>query len=265
MILTCPSCKKTIDISNLHRSTFLCPGCGEEIDVGQFREATCPICCCEFGADDKLVMCPDCKVLYHSECWEENHGCATYGCTSTKHEETHTSAASGPSTSQPFGGSRTGNQNRCPFCGEMHEAGGLVCPSCGRVLRENVNTASDNFAAIQSWLADCAVKLGRNFQLLLSDAKQFLALGLKPFSQYADFHGKTGRSEYLSFVFVFFLMSWLLAALADFLLLLGWCAYLVPILATTARRLRDTGLSPWMMLAVPLVPLLVLVPTVKES
>lgn len=98
----------------------------------------------------------------------------------------------------------------------------------------------------------------------MSDARQFLALGIKPFSQYADFNGKTGRREYLTFISVFLLTSCLLGALAESLLVLGWCAYLVPILATTARRLRDTGLSPWMMLAVPLVPFLVLVPTVKE-
>jgi hypothetical protein len=36
----------------------------------------------EFESDDQLIICPECNVPYHAECWQENNGCAVYGCNS---------------------------------------------------------------------------------------------------------------------------------------------------------------------------------------
>ena len=42
--------------------------------------SSCPFCRCEVGFDEDVVACPECRVLYHKGCWEENAGCARYGC-----------------------------------------------------------------------------------------------------------------------------------------------------------------------------------------
>jgi hypothetical protein len=42
--------------------------------------SSCPFCRCEVGFDEDIVACPECRVLYHEGCWEENSGCARYGC-----------------------------------------------------------------------------------------------------------------------------------------------------------------------------------------
>lgn len=40
----------------------------------------CPICNTAFETGDVKTVCPACKLVFHSECWKENKGCATYGC-----------------------------------------------------------------------------------------------------------------------------------------------------------------------------------------
>lgn len=263
MTLMCPKCKQPIDISGLSQPTFQCASCGETIDIGQLRESTCPICCGEFGSDDTLVQCPDCKTVYHSECWDENHGCSTYGCASTKHLETHNASdsASGDGLIS------------CPFCGSPHASTDLVCPSCGHVLQAGANnddmldTVQKAASDVQRVAVDCMPKLKRNFQLLFSDVKDVVALAWKTFSKYADFKGTIPRNEYLSYIGVLYALATLLS-LMKAELVVYWIVYpacIVPTIACTVRRLRDTGLSPWMIFAIPILPLLVLVPTVTES
>ena len=30
--------------------------------------------------DEEWIQCPECGLPYHKECWEENFGCAAFGC-----------------------------------------------------------------------------------------------------------------------------------------------------------------------------------------
>lgn len=252
MILSCPHCKQPNEILDSKQSAWKCPHCGEAIDVPRLQESTCPICCGEFGSEDSLVICPDCKSVYHTECWEENHGCSTYGCSSTKHLETHNAAEADSGTGMVY----------CPFCGAAHAGSDLVCPSCGHLLQEGAVNTGDISPSAQGRGGGCLPKLGRNFGLLMKDVKSIVSLAWKAYSKYADFKGKSSRSEYLAFVGVFSLLSVLLHRVVVFGFF--WPVSLVPIFAITARRLRDTGLSPWMMFAIPILPLLLLVPSVEE-
>ncbi len=43
----------------------------------------CPICCTIVEDSDESITCPDCKIIYHKDCWVDNDGCATYGCPSS--------------------------------------------------------------------------------------------------------------------------------------------------------------------------------------
>lgn len=260
MILSCPSCNQLIDISDLPQSIFQCPSCGETIEVPQLQESTCPICCGNFSSNDSLVMCQHCKTVYHSECWEENHGCSTYGCQSTQHLETHNTAGGA-------GDDVTSGMVVCSFCGTSHASSDLVCPSCGHLLQESLSNNDNLLVSELGGLGDSLPKLGRNFKLLMKDVQTVISLALKAYLHYADFKRKTPRDEYWAFVGSFSVLTSLL-----FLLKAGMVVWvvllpgsLVPILAITVRRLRDTGLSPWMILAIPILPFLVLVPSVEKS
>jgi uncharacterized membrane protein YhaH (DUF805 family) len=43
--------------------------------------STCPVCGCTVELHDRVTVCPACKIAHHEECWRENKGCSTYGCT----------------------------------------------------------------------------------------------------------------------------------------------------------------------------------------
>ena len=258
MILQCPKCKQKIDISEMSELKFSCPTCGEEVDLGKLPELTCPICGAEFEPEDTIVVCPDCKTVYHSDCWDENHGCSTYGCASAQHLETH-NAANAESDN---------GMAACPFCGAQHAKTDLVCPSCGHLLAEGGGSNSDDMLeSVKKGAAYCAPRLGRNFKLLFADLKSVLALTWKAMSHYFDFKSKASRAEYFSFMIPLYVITELLLLFqADVLVhRVIYPVCVVPIISITVRRLRDTGLSPWMIFAIPILPLLVFVPSVDES
>ncbi|MHB0935567.1 MAG: RING finger protein [Armatimonadota bacterium] len=46
---------------------------------------TCPYCQTPLKPHDQVVVCTECRMPHHQDCWEDNGGCTTFGC--------HTSAA----------------------------------------------------------------------------------------------------------------------------------------------------------------------------
>lgn len=53
------------------------PAAGDE--VGK----TCPYCRFPLKPGEQVITCPACKVPHHADCWSENRGCTTYGCSGT--------------------------------------------------------------------------------------------------------------------------------------------------------------------------------------
>lgn len=44
---------------------------------------TCPYCRAELKEGDDIVVCSCCEMPHHKDCWIENRGCTTFGCTGT--------------------------------------------------------------------------------------------------------------------------------------------------------------------------------------
>jgi uncharacterized protein YqgC (DUF456 family) len=40
----------------------------------------CPYCMSQFILNDVVTVCASCHSILHADCWEENRGCATFGC-----------------------------------------------------------------------------------------------------------------------------------------------------------------------------------------
>ena len=40
----------------------------------------CAICQSSIYPAEKTHPCPKCGLVFHAECWQENFGCASYGC-----------------------------------------------------------------------------------------------------------------------------------------------------------------------------------------
>ncbi|GHU64755.1 hypothetical protein AGMMS49983_11180 [Clostridia bacterium] len=47
-------------------------------------EKICPYCMTEIKVDEEVVLCSQCDMPHHRECWTENGGCTTFGCQSRK-------------------------------------------------------------------------------------------------------------------------------------------------------------------------------------
>ena len=51
-----------------------------EASEAEAVEEICSVCQCSIEADDGTTVCSACGLPFHQECWDENLGCAAYGC-----------------------------------------------------------------------------------------------------------------------------------------------------------------------------------------
>lgn len=84
----------------------------------------CPYCLTAVAATDETETCPGCKAVYHRECWQENGGCAVYGCTHVPAVASRSGIEVPPSY--------WGQENKpCPVCGQQILAAAVRCRHCG--------------------------------------------------------------------------------------------------------------------------------------
>ena len=166
MSLKCNNCQKIIEVS-LETPIHFCPYCGEKIIFEQsssseneinFSKSICPICSTEIETIDEKVICPDCKMVYHKDCWEENNGCATYGCQSTGCLKPPPVKIEIPQTNQ-------GNIT-CPYCHTNLPYGCEICWACNKKI--SVQNVTNDPVIASPWLRLGARHVDLFIELLLS-------------------------------------------------------------------------------------------------
>ena len=95
--------------------------------AGSDVRTTCPYCQGGLGPAADAVACPVCGVLHHAECWQENRGCGTYGCTAAPSVEQRQPIE----TPISFWGQE---HKACPKCGNQIMATALRCRHCGTIF-----------------------------------------------------------------------------------------------------------------------------------
>lgn len=85
----------------------------------------CGICQTAFQSGERLGPCPGCGAPFHGECWDENGGCAVYGCALTP------AATAGPVAPSSVWGQE---ERDCPSCGARIKMAARRCLHCGQPL-----------------------------------------------------------------------------------------------------------------------------------
>lgn len=86
-----------------------------------FSGRTCPYDQAVIKPGQDIVVCSQCGVAHHKECWEANSGCTTVGCSGT------------PEAVAPDSRSH-GTTKACPYCAEEIQAAAKFCKHCRQRL-----------------------------------------------------------------------------------------------------------------------------------
>ena len=92
----------------------------------------CSICGTEVAPTDERHVCPDCGLVYHEDCWQENQGCATYGCASSSGIDVHAAEGEGNGDAPTPENLSQDGVGVCPHCGVSVNAHSTFCWSCGK-------------------------------------------------------------------------------------------------------------------------------------
>jgi len=84
----------------------------------------CAFCLSPISNNEFVVACPACRTPHHDECWQENSGCAVYGCSQVPNTE--------PRKGIEIPVSYWGQEHKpCPACGQEILAAAVRCRFCG--------------------------------------------------------------------------------------------------------------------------------------
>lgn len=102
-----------------------CPQCAAQLRVPSAAAVmNCAICQSPFQSGEPTANCPTCQAVYHADCWQENGGCAIYGCAEVPKVEQRRAIEI------PI--SYWGQENKpCPNCGRQILAAAVRCRHCG--------------------------------------------------------------------------------------------------------------------------------------
>ena len=121
--VSCPSCQRTLRVPALSAATASAPSPGGRPVSGK----VCAICQSPISGEEAKTVCPACRAEYHAECWEENGGCAVYGCAQVPAVELRRSIE--------IPVSYWGRENKpCPSCGREILAAAVRCHLEDRIL-----------------------------------------------------------------------------------------------------------------------------------
>ena len=98
--------------------------------MNDYNEKICAYCKTEFRPSDDIIVCSECDMPHHKDCWVENQGCTTFGCLGTIKAADNT-ASSVTATQMNYEDSRN---TSAPV-----NSGVVFCTQCGA---QNANTSS---------------------------------------------------------------------------------------------------------------------------
>ncbi len=131
----CPGCRRLLIVPTRDEAALGATAAPVPMPVAGAAPAdvaggTCTVCQTTIAAGEAVVSCPECRQGYHSECWQENGGCAVYGCPAAPKTVKGEAPSGAEAARQGWGDSK-----KCPYCGETIRAAALKCKFCNEVFK----------------------------------------------------------------------------------------------------------------------------------
>lgn len=103
----------------------------------------CPYCKTVFTSEDEVVLCSLCDMPHHKDCWVENQGCTTFGCSGAI-KPADSSASSVTATEMNYDVAESVEHTGfvfCTQCGTKNANAAVFCLHCGNRLSHAVPPA----------------------------------------------------------------------------------------------------------------------------
>lgn len=137
----CPQCSQPLEVPEDGAGlNIACPACSAEIRVPTpgSHGKICGVCLSPIAESEAKASCSACNAEYHQECWQENGGCAVYGCAQAPAVEKR-SAIEIPM-------SYWGQEHKqCPNCRKEILAAAVRCRHCGATFESARPQDTDEF------------------------------------------------------------------------------------------------------------------------
>ena len=104
--------------------------------MNDYTGKICPYCKTAFTPSDDIVVCSQCDMPHHKDCWVENQGCTTFGCLGTIKAADH-GASSVTATRMNYDDSQNAAGSSvvfCTHCGTQNVGTFSFCTRCGSRL-----------------------------------------------------------------------------------------------------------------------------------
>ena len=106
--------------------------------MNDYTGKICPYCKTEFRPGDDIIVCSECDMPHHKDCWVENQGCTTFGCLGTIKAADNT-ASSVTATQMNYEDHRStatpvSGVVFCTQCGAQNANTSSFCSHCGNRL-----------------------------------------------------------------------------------------------------------------------------------
>ena len=103
--------------------------------MNEFVGKVCSFCKTPIEVSDEVVLCPACEIPHHKDCWEENRGCTTFGCSEQHYEPLGMNISDVCARCGMLLGD---DQDFCPKCGTRKGVPAAnICGNCGAMLQED--------------------------------------------------------------------------------------------------------------------------------
>lgn len=149
-VIRCLKCNAKSSFTGLSPGTVVyCTTCHAPLAsfaAGREVEGTpaCTYCTEVISFGEVRVICPTCAIEYHTECWDENGGCAVYGCIHGPKVTAKTPVPSGP-TQNPYSSGRPFFTPPPPEPGGNYDE--IPKPSGKDVMPENIEVTLNKIAS----------------------------------------------------------------------------------------------------------------------